>query len=328
MATLSSITRTFTLIALLGSTPLVAQTECDSIEVIALNYGAFGDTVVNVTINNASTTFGMGYPQFQLIDALGDTLAREPMTFFSLSPGVSTHRMDLVPGAALPAATFSGTLVLIYFTADGEQACDFPITNAELCPTSCAPVNVYITADPGPPIASVFPWHLADDEGGTVATGELSMGVFGWQQDIDSLCLQPGNYTLHLEQPEAIGTNFQFGLSEDDLFFDGPHATLAAGGSGHIMFDLFEPCMSGTQSITEAAQATVQLAFDGQRATITERSGKPLGEVVVFDAMGRTLVTFNAPGASASIDLSGYAKGAYTVVVRGGHTSVLRVVAE
>ncbi|MBL7952786.1 MAG: T9SS type A sorting domain-containing protein [Flavobacteriales bacterium] len=298
-----------------------AQDPCAQLHVVGLNYGAFGDTVLHVTVHNASEEFIMSYPQFVLVNAEGDTVAREPMTFFVLSPGTSTHVMDRMPDVALPTASFTGTVVLFYHDVDGQHVCSFPIM-AQLCPPACAPVNVFVYAEFGSHTTSTFPWTLVDSTGMEVGSGDLYLDLNGWQQDIDSLCLLPGSYTLQVSQPEASGTAFRIGASQDDIAFDGPRAPLAAGGSAELTFTVFPACIAGTQSIPEERAGIVSLAVDGVQATLTHQRGLPLGDITVHDASGRVLQKVHAITSTTTLDLSGLSSGVYLIGMRNAGTTV------
>lgn len=313
-APMATIVRTLALIALCAPSSIHAQDHCSDVEIIALRYDAFGDSALHVVVQYNADDFMLSYPRFHVLDASGDTLAREQMNFFVLAPGISAHRMERVPGSTWPGALFTGTVLFYYNTIDGEQQCTFPIT-ADLCPPTCGAANVYLYAEAGSHTSSTFPWSLADSTGNTIASGALELDIAGWQQDIDSLCLLPGRYTLQVSQPEASGTAFRFGMSEEDIFFNGPEASLAAGGTGELTFDFFAPCISVGQTIQPEQADEWRVSYDGRWATITRGSGRALGHVAVYDATGRCMATAHTSATSSALDLAGMAKGPYLIAV-------------
>jgi hypothetical protein len=324
MAPIAPSLRALTGIALLSANMLAAQDVCDSLQIVSLTYAPFTDTALQVVALNTSTTQFFGYPQFCLVDQGGDTLAREAMNFFGIGWDPQPHRMDLLPEATLPTVQFSGTLALFYSTGNGPEVCTFPIT-AELCPPACEPLQVYLYSQVGSTTTSTFPWNVSDSTGAVVGAGTLSINVDSLQQNFDSLCLEPGAYTLHVEQPVASGTAFQFGVRQSDLFFNGPFDVLPAGGSEDLPFVYYPPCVEVGMGSAEEDMPPPLLVLDGRWLTITDPHARALGEVVLFDAMGRCIRRVVAPSSSMVIDLATVAAGVHLVSIRNTRTTARRI---
>jgi hypothetical protein len=233
--------------------------------------------------------------------------------------------MDLVPGAVLPTSPFSGTLVLFYFNGDGDHVCSFPIV-ADLCPPACAPLQVYLFSQVGSTTTSLFPWSMTDSTGAVVGSGTLSINADSLQQNFDSLCLEPGAYTLHVEQPVASGTGFQFGVMQGDFAFNGPFGVLPAGGSADLLFTYYPPCIAVGMGLAEEDAPAPLLALDGRRLTITEPRGRALGTVILSDVTGRCVQRVAAPSNRILLDLSTLAAGVHLVSVVNERTSTQRIV--
>ena len=291
-----------------------AQSSCDSLNIVGLQYAPFTDTAMQVIVMNESQDI-FGYPQFSLIDANGDTLVSEELNFFGIGWNTpSTHRMDLRPGQQLPPTPFSGTVSLLYFTGTGTPTCTWPIENEPLCPQeACTSFQIYLYNN-SPAIGlvtDVFPWNITDDEGAIVASGSLAIDAADQQQDMVPACLPPGEYVLHMSQNGSEGTTFSLGVTQSELMTNGPSGTLSAGGAMDLSFTYYPVCVGLGMSIDEQiAVAPIMIVNDGQ-LKITDRNGSALGAVVVYDASGRAVHRTDAQTSSMTIDLSGNSPGPY-----------------
>jgi hypothetical protein len=270
---------------------LAAQDPCADIEIISVHYAPFTDTAFQVIVTNNSQTVFFGYPQFSLIDLEGDTIAREQLNSFGIGNGESIHRMDLIAGADLPATPFSGTLLLDYYTGDGPQQCSFLLDQVELCPTSaCTDLQVFVHNN-SPSIEAVtttFDWSVVDDQNMIVATGTLEIDAMDQQQDLDDLCLAPGNYILLIEQAGNDGPSFTAGVTQEAFMMNGPNDVFQAGGSLQLPFEYYPACASigmGVQTLTNTDLPLI--VMENERLIVRATDGGSLGSIELLDISGR-----------------------------------------
>ena len=115
---------------------------CDSLLIDEIQFGAFDDSTVQVTVRNFSSTL-FDYPGFILLDDNGDTVAIESVDYFGIGLGPQLHTLSIVPDFDPVAGNFVGSLQLWtgFYTA---QACSFPV-DQDLCPPGpCAPFTLSI----------------------------------------------------------------------------------------------------------------------------------------------------------------------------------------
>lgn len=291
-----------------------AQDHCDSLTIQHLRYHPFTDTLMTVRVDNTSSHF-FSNPFFQLLSAENDTLAVGVFAFFGISQVPQTHHLALRPGVPLPATPFTGGLVLYSFDWTDQDTCTWAV-ETELCPPGpCTPLNVYLYSLAGNngPFTTSFNWTVSALGGTAVASGTLAIDADQQQQAIADLCLPPGQYMLHLEQPEDIGLLYTVGLcQEGDQFTNiGPAAHLQPGGAVDLPFDYYLPCFTGTNSVPEAQAAAPTLMVDGRVLRVRSADGAPLGELRVVDTTGRQVLRMKATSASAALDLLGAPAGVY-----------------
>jgi len=311
--------------ALLSPNLLSAQEMCDSIEVVSLTYAPFTDTAMHLVLRHNGTEF-LSYPRCWLVDQNADTVARESLTLFGLSgPTLSSHYMQLDNGTALPTSPFSGTVLFFYTGIEGDEYCAFPV-NMPLCPSECVPMQVYVQPQSGSATTSTFPWSISDSTGAVVGSGTLAIDINDQQQDMDTLCLNPGPYTLHVEQPVASGVEFQVGVVQQAFLSSTPMGLLAAGASLDLPFDYYPPCFDRHTSIGEMDVVPALITVHDRLLTITHPKQKPLGEVALFDATGRCVARTIASSSTFTMDLTSLAAGVHLVRVGNSGTSVQRIV--
>lgn len=286
---------------------------CDSLLIVELQYGAFNDSTVNVTVENYSSTL-FDYPGFVLLDDNGDTVAIETVNYFGIGVGPQLHTLVLVPGATLPAGNFIGTLELWtgFYTA---HACTFPVDH-DLCPPgSCAPFTVSIANMGGAMVNSTFDWEVLDSLGITsLAAGQLTLGMA--QMDTANLCLPPGMYLLEMSQPAPSGGQLFMGAA--DLPYGAPTISqaFAQGATNTMALPFYPLCSDLSNSVPDDAPSTkLTLVLHGNQLGIS--SATPLGRLVLFDMQGRTLVSAETNRAVHSLDIGGLAAGAYVISATG-----------
>lgn len=300
-----------------------AQSPCNALVIDDVLYGAFDDTTIMVDVTNTSVDLIFGYPRFLLIDTEGDTLTEETMSFFGISSGGQTHRMDLRPGRSMPNTPFTGTLVLMYM--DGENpdpTCTFTLTDHPLCPPPpCAPVALFLQASAFPTVDASFTWSLSDANGDTVDAGQFTIDAEGGGSDIQETCLPPGDFTLHVARPFGTEGQFVFGASRNG-YVNGPIAPFIQQGDPTITTDLpfrfFPLCLESANSVEEVRPESPLVTITGEGLRIATTDGRAVGMLEVTDMAGRPVRRLDVRASSAILPLSGLARGAYLLRSIGG----------
>jgi hypothetical protein len=297
-------------LALSSSPVLFAQAEdCNELTITSVLYAAFnpGSLEVDVSVNGPSF---FNYPSFRLVNTDGDTIAREELTFFGIGEGQQQHRMDLLPGFSQPSSPFTGTLVLNFFTINGDSTCSWTLTDQVLCPPlPCTELQTYVWASGA--VTTDFDWAITDQDNNTVGTGQFHLDSTVNAQDLDALCLPPGQYTMHLQQPVETQGSYTFGLTRNGFMIMGPTTTFEPGTTGHLPFFFYLPCVDGANTITEPTADAFAVNVQTDVLWITSINGDPIGLIDVLDLHGRVIAQERASGSSAAIDMSDNAPGIY-----------------
>lgn len=288
---------------------------CDSLNILELQYGAFNDSTVNVTVMNFSSTL-FDYPGFILLDNNGDTVAIETVNYFGIGGGPQLHTLSIVPGMVPPSGTFVGELQLWtgFYTA---QACLFPV-DQDLCPPGpCAPFYISIGNMGGGMVNSVFDWEVLDSLGTTtLASGQMTLGAE--QTDTANLCLPPGMYVLEMSQPAPSGGQLFMGAT--DLPWEAPSISqgFVQGTQNTMALPFYPLCADFSNSIPDQAHsAALSLVLRDNQLLITAQA--PLGNLLVHDMQGRILLSTRSNSTAHALDVSGLAAGAYVLSSSGAN---------
>ncbi|HQW41616.1 MAG: hypothetical protein IPO87_07205 [Flavobacteriales bacterium] len=303
-----------TLPLLLLYSATAAQTTCDSLRIDSVWYAPFGDGL-QISLFNESMQFLSG-PTLDLIDAQGDTLVHGILEFFGIFQGPSVHQLQFTPQ---PETPYTGTVVVNYSDGNGEMHCDLALSGVDLCPPSgCLPAEVFAYQQGGNPVPMELVWSVTDAGNNTVNNGVLQMDSTGFGFLTTGVCLLPGTYTLHMEQPEPAGTSIHVGMTQAGFAYtDGVIVQLTVGGSVDLPFDYYRNCVDGAQGIAQQQVELPTLIVDGQSLRITSGTNLPLGKLLLLDAMGRVVQRSNNTTNSAILDISGCAGGSY--ILRPSH---------
>lgn len=297
--------------ALLAPAAVHPQGTCADLNVLSVTYAAFNSTSVEVVAHTDPGSF-FSYPSFSLVNEMGDTITREEINFFGIGENVQTHSSPVVDGQSLPPTPFVGDLVLTYYDLEGTGTCVYPF-NGPLCPlTFCEPLQVFMF-NSGSVVDASFDWTMTDADGMVIGSGDLTIEASDQQTDLDELCLNPGTYTLHMEQTSGLAGAFQYGVTRQLFMSAGPQSIFFQNQENHLPFDFFEPCFEGANSIVEATANGISLLVVEQRLILERRDGTPLGTVEVLDASGRLLHRSGTNGTQTSIDLGPLSSGIFLV---------------
>lgn len=296
-----------------GTAQLTAQNTCADLTILSVQYAAFNDTVIEVVAQAAEGSF-FSYPMFSLLDAENDTLTHEDVSFFGIGQGPQNHSSVLIHGQVLPASPFMGTLLFTYSGPGEEMFCTFPLSGS-LCPAApCVDIEVFVYRHAVPPLVTTsFNWSISDAGSSTVGTGAVEIDATTGQLGLADLCLPPGNYLLHVDQEEAIGDQFFFGVGQRNFTVTGPSAMLVAGGEGDLPFTLHRQCFSSGNGITDTPASAPTLALNGRTLIISSANESPLGSIEIIDATGRCMRRETTSAASIIFDLGNLAYGMHIV---------------
>ena len=280
---------------------------CDSLDFLSIQWHTFTDTAIMIHVSNLNTSEIFDYPNFILFDANGDTLAKETTNTFGIGTD-SWHTLQVLDGATVPEGPFLGSLELwTGFTED--LACSWTRL-FDLCPqTSCA--TFYPTIQNGGDGLTIgdFNWTINDSNWMPVVSGTWTL-TDTIQFIQDTVCLPPGHYTMDCN-PQDPPTSGQptFGVQAAGWQY-GPNKPVVWSLPTELEFDLFEACSDGTNGVQDVTVTNGPLIrVIGTTAFISNSSSEPLGLIVLYDALGKTLLTKVANKSATTVDLQGLAAG-------------------
>jgi len=186
---------TLALVLLLSFQQVFAQNPCDELAIVSIQYSPFTDTLIIVEVTNASEEL-FSYPGFVLINANGDTLAKEVVNYFGIG-GQSVHLLTVRPGVANPLDNFQGTLQL-HTDFFASLACSWPINQSLCASETCDDFVIKFENWGGALVLGDFEWSVADSLGNQVASGTLTMTAEE-QYWSNTLCLTPNRYSYQLQ---------------------------------------------------------------------------------------------------------------------------------
>lgn len=108
--------------------PLIAQTNCDSLEINCCNFQLLGNDTISLSAQNNAQNEIFDYPGFLILANNGDTIAKETVNYFGIGSGEQTHYLLLQNSISAP---FSGTLQLHGLFYD-TLYCEFPLMISSL----------------------------------------------------------------------------------------------------------------------------------------------------------------------------------------------------
>lgn len=189
---------------ILFASTLFAQEPCSQIDFVSIQYSPFTDTVIVVQVeNNSAESFG--YPGFVLIDASGDTVAKEQVHLFGIGPE-SVHTLDVRPGIHDPLNDFDGQLELHTGFYDTFE-CEWPMNQSLCADEPCDSLIIAFENWGGALVLGDFDWSVNDGEDSVVEYGTFTMDSIGqyWER---GFCLVPDTYAYTLTalgQPSGGG---------------------------------------------------------------------------------------------------------------------------
>lgn len=286
---------------------------CDGLTISSVQWSTFTDTSLSLHVYNAG--IGFSYPGFVLLNAEGDTLAKEVVDLFAIG-AESWHTLQVRPGAVIPAGTFNGTLQL-WTGFFSEFVCSWQLP-IDLCPAEeCITVHPYISNFGDGLVTGDFVWTVNADTG-PVANGTFVL-INEQQSASAEVCLPPGSYSLTVTTVQAspggqlmIGVN---GTAWTEMVEQEPFPPTSPTHS--LQFDVLPGCFDGTNTIEPPSEAQVQLIIRTGAGSVElrDRDGNDLGVVSIHDLVGRAVFQSRLVKDHATIPVPN--TGVYLVAVHG-----------
>lgn len=290
------------------------QSNCDDLEIEHIWYAAFIPTAVEVLVTNNGAV-GLTAPEFNFVNTDLDTLAREPFDFFAMPIGEQTHTMHLLPGMSMPANPFNGELVLHYNHISGPGTCIFPMNSEQLCPPlRCT--ELYLQIIPMDTlVTTLITWMVMDEADSTVAFGEAFMDPIQQPIGMDTICLPPGLYNLHLLQsPFGNGGPFKCILFRDPIVNQLPQIFYSGVGEAVLPFAYYAACADAVNAIDEVIVPSLIWNVHNDLLSVKDPRGIGVGELLVMDTRGSIIHSSTINSDQVTIDLHNQARGTYVIV--------------
>ncbi len=284
--------------------PASAQEDCNDLVPSVLGYDPLDGGIIDVMVHN-NGEIGWSYPSFILYDAGNDTLAMEQPDFFAIS-SEQLHKLQIIPGATLPAGPFEARLELwTGFNDSLRCSWHFLVT---LCPEApCVPLYPTVSATTLSASGASFAWTITDSLEQIIDSGELTFSG-GLLQAQDTVCLPPGNYTCTLLNPFLTGDSVYYSvLSAPWNGTSSPQVELSEGTPS--AFTVLEPCIGTDNAVEDLYNGDLSVLFMDGAVHIARADGSAIGRVDLFDAEGRLLAATNCTVDVLSIPIPDQASG-------------------
>ena len=268
----------------------MAQNPCDDLVINSVKYNPFTDTTIIISVEN-NTPVLFDYPGFVLINAAGDTVAKEQVNYFGIGQE-SIHTLQVFAGVQDPSDNFVGDMELHTGFYD-TLYCSWPMDQSLCSASPCDSLILGFQNWGGALVTGDFAWSVQDDEGALVDSGSFTMVVEN-QYWFYGLCLEPGNYTYSLTAltpPSGGGPTLTVSPSTT---FASPTMSMALDWFNQVSTDLTFPfyifCAESPSSITNNAR-NMNLKFLRNGGIITVQASTQITELELFGMDGKLLHT-------------------------------------
>lgn len=276
-----------------------AQSPCDSVNILSMNYDAMHKDSIELVINNQSSTF-FNYPNFLLLNAADDTIAYETVNFFGLGNYDQGHILKIEP--PFSSNTITGGKLLLKTGFGDSLECIFT-RDFELCNEACSELIVSLQSTGTIVSTETINVSVTDSMSNVVYFESFVLDSLEFFK-YDSLCLTPGAYTIEFDQLDSNSTTLFFGLN---TFF------LSTGINGNSSADnttqhfiIWERCLH-TQIINppnavdhlNALSENFYAMVANQTLHLNSNENELIEQIALYDLSGR-LVLEKAPNTSAT----------------------------
>jgi hypothetical protein len=290
---------------------LQAQSPCDSVNIVSINYDAMHKDSIELVINNQSSAF-FSYPNFILLNAMNDTIAFESVNFFGIGNYDQGHILKIEQ--PFSGNTISGGQLLLKTGFGDSLECIFT-SDFELCSEACSELIVSLQSTGPIDSTETINVSVTDSMSNVVYFESFVLDSLEFFK-YDSLCLPPGEYTIEFDQIDSNANTLFFGLN---TFF------LSTGVNGNSNADsmtqhfiVWERCVhpqiiNPPNAVNEvnAPAASISAMVANQTLLLNSNENELIEHIALYDLSGR-LVLDKAPNTSATeIDVSHLQHGIY-----------------
>lgn len=290
-------------LVLIALTPLRAQENCDDVFPAGITFNPFDSSLIEIRMVN-NGPIGWSYPSLIFYNA-NDSIAWAPAEFFALAND-QVFTLQTMDGGTIPTGPFNGKVELWTGFNDSLRCTWFP--EPLLCPpTECTVIHPYVLVSSGNASGMQFIWTVTDDLQQTVASGEMTVAE-GSIETMDSVCLAPGHYALHVFNPWITGDSIYFNM-HSQAWNSGasPQVELSSGNAS--TFTLLEACIDEDNAITEHATSSVQVSISNDMLHIQRDDGRTFDSIVLVDASGRRIHIPSTTSPTVDVPLNTVAPG-------------------
>ncbi|MCB0762285.1 MAG: hypothetical protein KDC12_12235, partial [Flavobacteriales bacterium] len=222
---------------------LAAQSPCDEVSILFVNFDPLDPTVIRVGVQNDSSE-NFSYPGFRIYDDQGTLIGEEVVNFFGIAEmsyhGVSHNLENIEPGESID-------LVLELWTGFYQElACTFDVSTVLLPPTECGEITIYAYYPGDTQVTDNLQLTITDAEGSEVESIDftLSPGSFYVYEPV---CLSRGCYDVLVGTMDAaISDDLTVTFSAD---VGGQPVTGTAMGGDAVLamqLDVYQGCDTTT----------------------------------------------------------------------------------
>jgi hypothetical protein len=205
-------------------------------------------------------------------------------------------------------------LKLYYATVDSYAVCTWNM-NFDLCPDTCTFFYPHIENIGGQQVLGTANWEIRNSSQQTVANGSFTLDT-GTQAVSDTVCLTAGLYTYKVTNVNMTAGGAKYtGVYGDNMNVSSP-LTAFNNTVDSLQLNLYEACQqtANVREITKGLKAISVYSYQAN-VFIQNISGRPIGNVSVYDMDGRIVYRENIQRAMQQIDLSGLPQGIYIIRV-------------
>jgi len=290
---------------------LLAQSPCDSVNIVSINYDAMHKDSIELVINNQSSAF-FSYPNFILLNATNDTLAFETVNFFGLGNYDQGHILKIEQ--SFSGNTINGGQLLLQTGFGDSLECVFT-SDFELCSEVCSELIVSLQSTGPIDSTEIINVSVTDSLSNVVFFESFVLDSLVFFK-YDSLCLPPGDYTIEFDQLDSNATTLFFGLNTFFLSTGINGNSIADNTTQH--FSIWERCLhpeiiSPPNAVNElnVLTASISAAVVNQTLLMSSNQNELLEHIALYDLSGR-LVLEKSPNTSATaINVSNLRHGIY-----------------
>jgi hypothetical protein len=308
----------YTLLFTVFACSAYAQSPCDSLHVLSLNYDPMHPDSVHVIVKNESSII-FGYPSFAILNANEDTMALESVAYFGIGNYPQSHIMK-VEQPFIGNQINGGKLILMGGFGD-TAACIFD-EQIILCTDSCSPMRVSVQASSELDSTKTVHIYISDSNNQAVYTTTFVLDTIYDIED-DTVCLSPGKYRYIIEEASPNNNEVYFGLNS---FYNttGINGNTANTTQSIYEFTIWEKCMNpdtlidplSVEVLENKKQNSLLVQQQAHQLLVRSKLNEVLSHVKVFDLNGRILIDETVNSNQYSFTTRGVSHGIYIMKVQ------------